>query len=215
MGYQITSIDPARSAVLVIDMQNDFVAEGAPLEFPDSRPIIPAIERLIEAGREYGMPVIYTAHVHRPDGTDMGLHRDIYPAVAAGEALVDGEPGAEIHPALAPRPDELVILKHRYSSFYGTDLATVLEGHGVDTLIVTGITTEGCVLSTVRGALELGFRTLVVADGCASCDFPDLGYGGMSAADMHLAGLRSMAHTSSDVAGADACLSRIDQRAAA
>ncbi len=214
MGYTIDSIDPARTAVLVIDMQNDFVAEGAPLEFPDGRRIIPAIERLLEAAREYEMPVIYTAHVHRPDGSDLGPHRDLYPPVAAGEALVDGEVGAEVYPALAPRPGELVIRKHRYSSFYGTDLATVLAGHGIDTLLLTGVTTETCVLSTARGALELNFKTIVVSDGCASCDYPDIGQGAMSAAEMHAAALRIMAFGTADVATVDECLKRVDQQAA-
>jgi len=209
MGYQVASIDPARTAVLVIDMQNDFVAVGAPLEFPDGREIVPAIQRVLNVARENGVRVIYTAHVHRNDGSDMGLHRDLYPPVAAGDALVDGEVGADVYHEIAPMPGELVVKKHRYSAFCGTDLAVVLGGLGIDTLLLTGMTTECCVLSTARGALELGMKTLVVADACASCDYPDLGHGEMSAADMHVAALRIMALTSSDVADADECLTRL------
>jgi ureidoacrylate peracid hydrolase len=209
MGYRVTSIDAARSAVLVIDMQNDFVAEGAPLEFPDGRRIVPAVQRVLNACRQRGMPVIYTAHVHRREGTDLGLHAELYPPVGAGDALVDGEPGGDIYPELAPQPGELVIKKHRYSAFYGTELDVVLRGMEVDTLLLMGMTTECCVLSTARGALELGYRTLVAADACASCDYADHGYGAMPAAEMHAAALRIMALTSSDVADVDDCLGRL------
>ncbi|MFI1094855.1 cysteine hydrolase family protein [Streptomyces sp. NPDC020917] len=200
-------IDVVRTAVLVIDMQNDFVEEGAPLEFPEGRRVIPAIQKLLDAARSRGLAVVYAAHVHRPGGADMGIHRDLYPPVAAGEALVDGERGVEIHPALAPRPGEPVIKKHRYNSFYATDLEIILRGLGVDTVVLTGMTTECCVLGTARGALERGFRSLVVKDACASCDYPDLGAGPMPAAEMHQAALRVMSLTSSRLVGTDEFLS--------
>lgn len=213
MGYPVGSIAASRSAVLVIDMQNDFVAEGAPLEFPAGREIVPGIRQVVDRCRTAGMPIVYTAHVHRPDGTDLGLQGDLYPPVGRGEALVDGSPGAEIYSELAPEAGDLVVKKHRYSAFYGTDLDVLLRGFGVDTLLLTGMTTECCVLSTARGALELGYRTIVLADACASCDYPDLGYGSMSAQDMHAAALRIMALTSSQVMGIDECLSRVNSEA--
>jgi nicotinamidase-related amidase len=202
-------IDVARTAVLVIDMQNDFVEEGAPLEFPEGRRVIPAIQRILDAARGRDMPVVYAAHVHRPGGADQGIHRELYPPVAAGEALVDGERGVEIHPELTPRPGEPVVKKHRYNSFYATDLEIILRGLGVETVVLTGMTTECCVLGTARGALERGFRSLVVSDACASCDYPDLGAGPMSAAEMHLAALRVMALTSSQLIGTDELLARL------
>lgn len=202
-------IDVDRTAVLVIDMQNDFVEEGAPLEFPEGRRIIPAIQRILDAARGRGMPVVYAVHVHRADGTDLGVHRELYPPVAAGEALVDGERGGEIHPELEPRPGEPVVKKHRYNSFYATDLEMILRGLGVETVVLTGMTTECCVLGTARGALERGFRSLVVSDACASCDYPDLGAGPMTAAEMHLAALRVMSLTSSQLVGTVEFLSRL------
>jgi nicotinamidase-related amidase len=202
-------IDAARTAVLVIDMQNDFVEEGAPLEFPEGRRVIPAIQRVLDAARGREMPVVHAAHVHRPGGADMGIHRELYPPVAAGEALVDGERGAEIHPELAPLPGEPVIKKHRYNSFYATDLEIILRGLGVETVVLTGMTTECCVLGTARGALERGFRSVVIADACASCDYPDLGAGSMSAAEMHLAALRVMSLTSSQLVSTDEFLSSL------
>jgi biuret amidohydrolase len=202
-------IDVDRTAVLVIDMQNDFVEEGAPLEFPEGRRVIPAIRKVLDAARARDMAVVYAAHVHRRGGADMGIHRDLYPPVAAGKALVDGERGVEIHPELAPRPGEPVVKKHRYNSFYATDLEIILRGLGVETVVLTGMTTECCVLGTARGALERGFRSVVVSDACASCDYPDLGAGPMSAAEMHLAALRVMSLTSSQLMGTDEFVSRL------
>jgi nicotinamidase-related amidase len=202
-------IDVDRTAVLVIDMQNDFVEEGAPLEFPEGRRVIPAIRKVLDAARARDMAVVYAAHVHRRGGADMGIHRDLYPPVAAGKALVDGERGVEIHPELAPRPGEPVVKKHRYNSFYATDLEIILRGLGVETVVLTGMTTECCVLGTARGALERGFRSVVVSDACASCDYPDLGAGPMSAAEMHLAALRVMSLTSSQLIGTDEFVSRL------
>lgn len=202
-------IDATRTAVLVIDMQNDFVEEGAPLEFPEGRGVIPAIQRVLDAARSRKMPVVHATHVHRAGGADLGVHRELYPPVAAGEALVDGERGAEIHPELAPLPGEPVIKKHRYNSFYATDLEIILRGLGVETVVLTGMTTECCVLGTARGALERGFRSVVVSDACASCDYPDLGAGAMSAGEMHLAALRVMSLTSSRLIGTDEFLAQL------
>jgi biuret amidohydrolase len=204
-----TAIATQRTALLVIDMQNDFVEEGAPLEFPEGRRVLPTIQKVLETARVHGMPVIYPAHVHRPGGADMGIHRELYPPVAAGEALVDGGRGVAIYPEITPQAGELVIKKHRYNSFYATDLEIVLRGLGVDTVVLTGMTTECCVLGTARGALECGFRSVVLADACASCDYPDLGFGAMPANEMHLAALRIMSLTSSQVIDTDTFLSRL------
>lgn len=204
-----TAIETQRTALLVIDMQNDFVEEGAPLEFPEGRRVLPAIQKVLDAARAHGVPVVYPAHVHRPGGADMGIHRELYPPVAAGEALVDGGRGVEIYPEITPQAGELVIKKHRYNSFYATDLEIVLRGLGVDTVVLTGMTTECCVLGTARGALECGFRSVVLADACASCDYPDLGFGAVPANEMHLAALRIMSLTSSQVTDAGTFLSRL------
>ena len=154
--------------------------------------------------------MVYPTHVHRPGGADMGIHRELYPPVVAGEALVDGGRGVdEIYPEITPQAGELVIKKRRYNSFYGTDMEIVLRGLGVDTVVLTGMTTECCVLGTARGALECGFRSVVLADACASCEFPDLGSGAMPASEMHLAALRIISLTSSEVTDADTFLSRL------
>lgn len=206
-----SSLADGRFALLVIDMENDFVEAGAPLEFPEGRGIMANLQRVLAVARDGGVPVIYAAHVHRVDGTDLGPHRDLYPPVAAGQALVDGSRGVEIYSEIAPRANEPVIKKHRYNSFFATDLEMVLRGHGVDTVVLTGMTTECCVLGTARGALERGFRSVVLSDATASCDYPDLGHGPMSAAEMHLAALRIMSLTSSAVATVDEFVAQLSR----
>src|SRR5215813_7508164 len=112
---RINRIDPTRTAMIVVDMQNDFVAPGAALETPAARAMVPRLAESVSICREAGIRVIYTAHVHRRDGCDMGLFDDIHPPIANRAALVDGTPGVDIYPELAPVPGEHVIKKHRYS----------------------------------------------------------------------------------------------------
>ena len=93
---QIDVIDPKKTAMIVVDMQNDFVAEGAAMETPDARAIVPRLAEALKICREAQIKVIYTAHVHRPDGSDMGLFDDLHPPIANRAALVDGTPGVDI-----------------------------------------------------------------------------------------------------------------------
>src|SRR6266852_4090409 len=124
---QIEVIDPKKTAMIVVDMQNDFVASGAALETPAAREMVPKLAEALNICRDAQIKVIYTAHVHRRDGCDMGLFDDLHPPIANREALVDGTPGVDIHPELAPAPGEHVIKKHRYSGFFGTDLDIILR----------------------------------------------------------------------------------------
>lgn len=208
MGYTVPEIDMSRTALIVVDMQNDFVAEGAPLESPLGRAMIPTLVRVRDFFRASGAPVIYTRHVHHHDGRDMGRYKDLYPPVAAREALIDDTPGAQIYPAVSPAGDEAVISKHRYSGFHGTDLEMMLRGQGVDTVAVTGVTTEDCVHATARDAMFRDFWTLVVADACATYDHPDLGWGAMSAEEVHQASLVVLAQSTADVVDSDELMRR-------
>ncbi|MDH6573607.1 nicotinamidase-related amidase [Streptomyces sp. SAI-117] len=166
----ISPFDVGRTGLLDIDMRNDFV-EGAPLESPEGRRLIPAVQKVPEAAR------------------------------------VDGERGVEIHPSLAPRPGESVIKKRRFNSL--RDLEIILRGLGVETGFLTGMTTECCVLGAARGALERGFRSEVISEGCVSCDCPDLGTGPRSAEEMNLPALRVMSLTSSQLADTHESLARL------
>src|SRR5215210_6122856 len=98
---QVNTIDPARAAMIVVDMQNDFVAAGAPMETPAARAMVPKLAEALRMCREAGVRVIYTAHVHRSDGCDMGLFDDMHPPIANRDALVDGTQGVDIYADLA------------------------------------------------------------------------------------------------------------------
>jgi biuret amidohydrolase len=201
--YKLDVIDPLKTALIVVDMENDFIAAGAPMECPAGRAMMPTLKRVIDVCRSDGIAVIYTAHVHRRDGSDMGLFDDLYPAIAKRAGLVDGDPGSDIHPDLAPKEGEFLIKKHRYSAFYGTDLDIILRGRGIDTVIVTGVTTENCCHATARDAMFHDYRVVVLADATATHDYPDLGWGGMAAADVHRATLVILAYSTAHVMSSD------------
>ena len=196
---QINDIDPKRTALIVVDMQNDFVAAGAPMETPAARAMVPRLAEALTMAREAGIRVIYTAHVHRRDGCDMGLFDDMHPPIASRAGLVDGTPGVDIYPDLAPAPGEHVIKKHRYSGFFGTDLDIILREWGVDTVIITGTTTENCCHATARDAMFRNYRVVFLSDATAAPDYPDLGFGAMPAADVHRATLVILARSTADV----------------
>src|SRR5512146_316006 len=101
MPYRMDVIDPQRTAVIVVDMQNDFVAPGAALRSAQAADMVPKLAATLKTCRERGMRVLYTAHAHRRDGCDMGRFADLYPPIADRSSLVDGTPGVEIFPDLA------------------------------------------------------------------------------------------------------------------
>jgi hypothetical protein len=117
---QVGTIDAQNTAMIVVDMPNDFVASGAPMETPAARAMVPKLAEALNICREAEIKVIHTAHVHRRGGCDMGLFDDLHPPIAQRAALVDGTPGVDIDPELAPAPGEHVIKKHRDSGFFGT-----------------------------------------------------------------------------------------------
>ncbi|MCU0482818.1 MAG: cysteine hydrolase [Chloroflexi bacterium] len=156
-------LDVARSALLVIDMQVFFLDEASPSFTSGGLAIIPRLKRLVEAFRRAGRPVIYTRHVHHPSGRDAGLMGWWWEGMC-----LEGSPASEIHAELAPAPGEKVILKHRYSAFYNTDLETVLRGLRVDDLVITGVMTNMCCESTARDAYTRDYRVFLPADGTGS-----------------------------------------------
>jgi ureidoacrylate peracid hydrolase len=206
--YTVERIDPSTTALIVVDMQNDFVAPGAPLETPAGRAMVPNLQRAITFCREHGIPVVYTAHVFRPGGRDQGLLSHV-PCIAQGEALVDGSPGVAVFPPIAPRDDEIVITKLRFSAFYGTDLEIVLRGLGVTTVVIAGVTTENCCHATARDAFFRDFQVVFLADATANVDYPDLGYGSVSADEVHRVTLAILARDTADVMTTETFVSRV------
>lgn len=206
--YRVEHIDPNTTAMIVVDMQNDFVAPGAPLQSQAGLDMVPQLQRALSCCRASGIPVIYTAHVHRAAGCDLGLLRHD-PAIATRDALVAGSEGAAIFPEIAPREDEIVITKHRFSAFYGTDLEIILRGLGVTTVVITGVTTENCCHATARDAFFRDFQVVFLADATATGDYPDLGYGGLSADEVHRATLVVLARDTADVIPTETFIARV------
>jgi ureidoacrylate peracid hydrolase len=201
-------IDPARTAVLVIDMQNDFVAEGAALRSAQAARMVPRLAGLLKSCRERGMRVVYTAHVHRSDGCDMGRFADLYPPIANGASLVGGTPGVEIFPDLAPAPGEHVVKKHRYSAFFGTDMDNILRGWGVTNVVIVGTTTENCCHASARDAMFNGYKVAFISDCTGTFDYPDVGYGAMPAEEVHRATLCILAFSTAHVMTAEELLAK-------
>ena len=140
--------------------------------------MVPNLARTLKFCRDVGIRVVYTAHVHRQDGCDMGLFDDLWPPIAGRAGLVDGTPGSDIYRDLAPASGEHVVKKHRYSGFFGTDLDIILREWGVDTVIVSGTTTENCCHATARDAMFRNYRVVFLAD--ATFDYPDAGFGAIA-----------------------------------
>jgi ureidoacrylate peracid hydrolase len=208
MPYRVERIDPQRTAMIVVDMENDFVAPGAPLETPAGRIMLPTLKRALTFCRESGIPVIYTTHAHRQGGCDMGRFKDLWPPIMNGAGLVEGKPGVEIYPEIAPRPGEIVITKRRYSAFYGTDLEIILRGLGVDTVVISGVTTENCCHATARDALFRDYKVVFLSDATATFDYPDVGQGGMTAAEVHRATLVILSVSTAHVMSVDEFIAR-------
>ena len=209
MPYQVDRLDAARTALIVVDMENDFVAPGAPMETPAGRAMLPNLKRAIAFCRDQGIRVIYTTHAHRRDGCDMGLFDDLWPPIASRAGLVDGEPGIDIYPEIAPRADEIVVKKHRYSAFFGTDLEIVLRGLGVDTVVITGVTTENCCHATARDAMFRDYKVVFLSDATGTFDYPDVGQGGMSADEVHRATLVILSVSTAHVMTTEQFMARV------
>lgn len=152
----------ARPALIVVDAVTGYIDPAAPI-YAGVESAIPVIARLIEAGRSAGLPVIYTVVSYRADGADGGLFWKKLPAL---RAFVQGSPFAAIPDVIAPRPDELVLTKRYASAFFGTTLATDLAARQVDTLVITGFSTSGCIRATALDALQHGYAPFVVRDAC-------------------------------------------------
>lgn len=148
------------SALLVIDMQRYFLEATSPAFTCGGLAILPTVKRLVDAFRRAERPVIFTRHVHHPGDLDSGIMGWWW----RGKCL-EGSPESEVHPDLAPMPDEKVVFKHRYSAFYNTDLETVLRCLKVEDLVVSGIMTNMCCESTARDAYYRDYRVFVPADG--------------------------------------------------
>jgi biuret amidohydrolase len=179
------AFEPATTALVLIDMQRDFLEAGGFGELLGNdvsllARVVPPLSAVLQAARDAGLTVIHTREGHRPDLSDCPptklargrLTTGIGSPGPNGRVLVRGERGHDLIDELAPAPGEIVLDKPGKGAFYATDLEHLLRNRGVTSLIVTGVTTEVCVHTTVREANDRGFECLVLED-CVGSYFPE------------------------------------------
>ncbi len=178
--------DPARAALLVVDMQEFFLDRRSPAYLPPARAVLRNTRRLVEAFRRAGRPVFFSVHAHRDPCRDNGLMVRWWKEVCR-----EGSPEARVAPVLEPRPAD-VYRKTGYSAFSNPKLAVRLRARGIRQLFLAGVKTDLCVESTARAAFDLGWPTFVAADATAA-----------RTEEQHVAALRAMARGFSVVTRSD------------
>ena len=153
------------NALLVMDVQVGIVERYA-----DDAGLIGRLGRVIGAARRASVRVIYVVVGFRDDYAEVSPHNRGFSAIAQTGAYTDGDDNRQVHPDIAPQPGDIIVTKKRVSAFAGSDLDMVLRAQQIDHLVITGISTSGVVLSTVRQAADLDFRLTLLSDGCTDGD---------------------------------------------
>ena len=160
------AVVPERTALINVDLQRCFVES-----LDDAQPLLDRINRMTAACRDAGILVIHTRHVVRPDGSNMGVLREIE-RIRDG-LLNEGAPSAELHDGVVVEPRDLRLDKPRFGAFYGTDLELTLRTRGIDSVIISGISTIVCCDTTAREAHARDFRVFFLSDGTATAAGPE------------------------------------------
>ena len=168
-----------KPALLIIDMQNDFVREGSPYRVAGVAPVIPKIQAVLAEFRKKKLPVFHILRIHRPDGSDVEIIRQ--EKFKKLPFAVAGTKGAAVIDELAPRTGEYILTKTRMSAFIGTELDLMLRTLGITTVVVTGIQTPNCIRTTVFDAIAYNYPVIIVDDAV-----------GAATEEIHRANLRDM-----------------------
>lgn len=173
---------PDKTALLNVDMQNCFV-EGYPTSAPDGLDVLERINKLADVCRKAGIQIIHTSHVVRPDGSNIGVLGQIIPPVKDG-MINKGSESAALHSKLVIADEDILLDKPRFGAFHGTDLELLLRARDIDTVIVTGITTNVCCETTAREANVRDFKVFFTSDGTSTFATGDLSKGEIQKASL-------------------------------
>ena len=197
-------------ALVIVDMQNDFVREGAPMEVPDARMTIPQHQRLVSFFRKAGLPIVYTRFLAGPGRTlvyewspqleppTLACQRGHLRYYADVDKTLDC---VDVIEEIYPEPGDYVVDKYGYGAFHNTNLDDILRSLGVELLVVTGTVTQICVEETARGAFHHGYKTTLASDAVSSY-----------ISDLHAATLKNFAHKFGWVSTTDEALQALAQR---
>ncbi|MFO1465598.1 MAG: isochorismatase family cysteine hydrolase [Steroidobacteraceae bacterium] len=166
------TVEPARLALLTIDLQRCFVSE-TPLATASGLSLIHRLNPLVALCRRAGILIVHVSHVLRPDGSDAGVLAQIAPVVRQG-VIAKGSAAASLHPALDVQQGDVLLDKPRFGAFHGTDLERLLRSRGIDSVVIGGIATSVCCETTAREATVRDFRLFFLSDGTTNAGAGDL-----------------------------------------
>lgn len=205
------NICPEKTALLIIDMMNAFLKPGGPLEVKRGRNLITGLNKLISMCRQKRILSIFIVHAHREDGSDMGLFKEFIPEMTTSP-LIEGTPDVEIYDEIDQQKGDIIIVKRAFSAFFGTDLDLILRIKGIDTLIISGITTHSCCEATARDARHRNYKVIFLSDGTATFDYlPDKGWGIISGDDVQRVVLTIMALRNAEVSSIEEVIVRLSK----
>ncbi|KAI3803394.1 hypothetical protein L1987_31545 [Smallanthus sonchifolius] len=170
------SVDHTRNstALLVIDMQNDFVLADSPMRVDGGLPIVPNVIKAVEHARHRGFPVIWVVREHDPLGRDVELFRRHLYADGKPKPTSKGSKGAELIDGLVIKQEDYKVVKTRFSAFFATNLHSFLQGAGIDSLVVVGVQTPNCIRQTVFDAVALDYKSVTVIVDATAAATPDV-----------------------------------------
>jgi ureidoacrylate peracid hydrolase len=200
------AVVPERAALVNVDMQNCFVF-GSPLSAPEGLIVQDRINRVAAACRAAGILVIHVSHVLRQDGSNTGVLGEIAPIVKQG-IIMKGSASAALHDGLVVDPRDILLEKPRFGAFHSTDLELILRSRDIDTIIVTGISTNVCCETTAREATVRDFRVFFLSDGTANSDIGDI-----SAAELKRATCATLGRMFAQVLTVDEMIGKITSAA--
>ncbi len=193
-------INRAKTALLLVDVNNNFFMQGMPFFVPSSGTITENLKKLVKTCRELKVPIIYMTQAYRPDGSNIGL-ASMTGTLAfppKGEVAAEGTKAVEIYGEVKPEKGDIVMKKMRYSSFFNTDLETTLRWLGVDTVIITGTVTDCCVMTTAFDAYQRDIKPITLSDGTTARD-----------EETHKIILRTVARVAGEVTTTDDIIARL------